>query len=112
MPWKGYSSFGLLACLLVHLLLADVISGADAPVLGQDAAEVIKASCRLVIHGHSAGDVRPLPYLMDVFMTDAEREDLNSKLVLLFNSTVPSPAEVSLSCTPPDVVSVMVPKDS
>ena len=102
MPWKGHSAFGLLACLLVHHLLAAVVSGADAPVVSQG-AKVTKASCRLVIQGHSAGDVQPLPILEGLL----PQEELDN-----LKSTVPRPTEVSLSCTPRNVVSVNVPDNS
>jgi len=67
MPWKGHSAFGLLACLLVHLLLAAVVSGAAGPVIEQD-AEVTKASCKLVIRGHLARDVQLLPFYLEYQM--------------------------------------------
>ena len=92
MPWKPQSAFGLVSCLLMHLLLAVVVNGADVPVVGQDAATVTKASCTLVIQGHSAGDVQPLHSFIEL-------DKLNS-------------TEVSLKCTPPDAVSVMVPINS
>ena len=87
---NGHLAFGLLPCLLVHLLLAAPVSGA-APMTEQD-TDVAKATCSLVIQGHSAGDVQPLRF--------------GDYIKWAPDTTV------SLACTPPYVVSVMVPNTS
>ena len=104
MPWNGNSAFQLLTCLLVHLLLAAVVSAAAAPAVKQQNANITEASCSLVIQGHSAGDVKPLTNLMWELGPGLTWDKLNL--------TVPSHPEVTLICTPPDVVSVMVPDNS
>ena len=109
MSWRMPSTFGLtllLVCLSTHLLLAAVTIG-GAPVLGQQDAAVsalTNVTCRLVIQGHSVGAVMENPWSYGL-----SAEEVN---IMQNSLNVSVPKEVSLSCTPPGVMSIAVANNS
>jgi hypothetical protein len=105
------------ACLLVLLLVpalcahemigevsqsGAVVKTAAAPLMQDDAnPAAVTAICRLVIHDHSTSNVT---------QSTGQRPDDSLLSPEALNTSLST--EVSLSCKPPGVVSVAVPKDS